>query len=166
MANIQEVRSINTPQKSYMWEVEVQGLSTGALQNFAFYAKTVSLPQSAVEQIIVNHKASRTHFAGRDAAAHTVTMTLWDDEAQTIHKFLNDWMQLIHNEVTGSSVSRDLYVADLVIKLKDSSDENVTATITLGHAFPMDLAEIALSYDASEPVELSVTFSYDEKSVS
>jgi len=166
MANIQEVRSINTPQKSYMWEVEVQGLSTGALQNFAFYAKTVSLPQSAVEQIIVNHKASRTHFAGRDAAAHTVTMTLWDDEAQTIYKFLNDWMQLIHNEVTGSSVSRDLYVADLVIKLKDSADENVTGTITLGHAFPMDLAEIALSYDASEPVEISVTFSYDEKDVS
>lgn len=163
MANIQDVRSINSPQKSYMWEVEVQGKADGTLSDLAFYAKTVSIPQSAVEQIIIQHKAARTHFAGRDAAGHTVTLTLFDDEAQTISKFFNNWLGLIHNPITGNGVSRDLYAANLVIKLKDSSDNTVTSKITLGHCFPTDIADVSLSYDSSEPVELSVTLSYDEK---
>lgn len=165
MANIQDIRAINSPQFSYMFEVEVQGLSTGGLQEFGFYAKTVSIPQSAVEQIIINHKAQKAHHAGRDAAGHTVTITFWDDEAQTIHKYMNDWMQLINNEQTGVGVTRDLYSADLVIKLKDKTDEVVTSTIRLTKAFPTDMAEVALSYDTSEPVEHSLTFSYDAKIV-
>jgi len=163
MANIQEVRSINNPQKSYMWEIEVQGLATGSLSNMAFFAKTVSIPQSAVEQIIINHKAGRTHFAGRDAGAHTVTVTFWDDEAQTILKFFHEWMDLLRNHVTASGVTRDLYAASLVIKLKDESDEIVTAKITLGHCFPTDIADTPLTYDSSEPIEHSVTLSFDEK---
>ena len=165
MANIQNIRTVQSPQKSYMWEVEVRGLSTGTVQDMSFFAKTVSIPQNAVEQIIINHKASKTHHAGRDAAGHTVTVTFWDDETQTIHKFFHEWMELILNQETGASVSRDLYTAEMVIKLKDSTDETVTSTITLSQTFPTDMAEIALSYDSSEPVEHSITFSYDVKTV-
>jgi hypothetical protein len=165
LANIQSVRAINSPQKSYMWEVEIQGLSTGALQDMTLYAKTVSIPQSAVEQIIINHKAGKTHHAGRDASAHTVIITFWDDESQTISKFMHDWIDMIHNPITSSGVSRDIYQATLVIRLLDSTEDNVTATITLGRSFPIDIAEAALSYDSSEPIEHSVTFSYDEKTI-
>lgn len=149
-----------------MWEVEIQGLVSGALQDMTLYAKTVAIPQSAVEQIIINHKAGKTHHAGRDAAAHTVIVTFWDDEAQTIHKFMHDWFDLIHNPLTSSGVSRDIYQANMIIKLMDTADETVTSTISLGHVFPIDIAEATLSYDASEPIEHSITFSYDEKEIS
>lgn len=163
MSTIQDVRAINNPQRSYMWEVEVQGLASGALGEMSFYAKTVSIPQIAVEQIILNHKAAKTHHAGRDASGHTVTLTFWDDEAQTIHSFFHNWMELILNQETGSGTARDEYSANLVIKLMNANDSEVTSTITLDYAFPTDIAEVPLSYDTSEPVEYSVTFSYDRK---
>jgi hypothetical protein len=143
-----------------MWEVEVQGLSTGGLPEMSFYAKTVSIPQSALEQIIINHKASKTHHAGRDAAGHTVTVTFWDDEAQTISKFFDDWFRLTLDNNVGSGAPRDVYAARLIIKLKNADDSEVTSTITMTNVFITDIAEVALSYDTSEPVEHSVTFSY------
>jgi len=163
MANIQDIRAINTPQKSYLWEVDVQGLSTGGVQNMSFFAKTISIPQIAVEQIIINYKGLKTHHAGRDASGHTVTISFWDDEAQTIHKFFDDWFNLVLNQENGASAGRDIYSADLVIRLMDSADENITSTIKLTKVFPTDMAEIALSYDSSEPVEHSITLSFDAK---
>jgi len=163
MANIQDVRSVNSPQKSYMWECEVQGLSTGSLPNLSFFAKTVSIPQNAIEQIIINHKAGKAHHAGRDAAAHTVTITFWDDESQTVGKYFNEWMDLMLNQESGAGTSRDIYAAELLIKLKDSKDETVTSTIRMTQVFPTDIAEVALSYDSSEPVEHSITLSFDTK---
>jgi hypothetical protein len=166
MSNIQDIRAIHTPQRSYMWEVEVQGLSTGGLPEMSFYAKTVSIPQNAAEQIIINHKASKTHHAGRDAAAHSVTVSFWDDEAQTIAKYFDDWFRLMLDNSVGAGVSRDLYAATLIIKLKNADDTEVTSTITLTNVFITDIAEVALSFDTSEPVEHSITFSYDDKIIS
>lgn len=163
MANIQNVRTINNPQKSYMWEVEVHGLASGVLSNFSFFAKTVNIPQTAVETITINHKAAKTHFAGRDSSAHTCSITFWDDENATIQKFFKNWMDIIRNPITGSGITRDLYSSDLVIKLKDETDNSVTATITLGHAFPTEMGDITLNYDGSEAIEISVTLTYDEK---
>lgn len=159
---IQDVRAINNPQKSYMWEIEVRALSSGSIEDLKFYAKTVAIPQLAVEQVIINHKSDAARHAGRDASAHTVTVTFWDDENLSIINFFHDWMDnLIHNPNVGGGLTRDLYSADLVIKLKDATDDNVTGQFVLKHCFPIDLAEIPLSYDTSEPVELSVTLSFD-----
>ena len=165
MASIQNVRTINNPQRSYLWEVDIEGLSTGGLQNLSFYAKTVSIPQIAIEQIIINHKAGRTHHAGRDVSAHTVTVTFWDDEAQTIHKFFNDWMTLMFDQKTASGNTRNIYSANMVIKLKDAADAEVTSKIKLTNVFPTDIGDVNLSYDTSEPVEYTVTFSFDSKIV-
>jgi len=92
-----------------------------------------------------------------------VTISFWDDEAQTIHKFFDDWFNLVLNQENGASAGRDIYSADLVIRLMDSADENITSTIKLTKVFPTDMAEIALSYDSSEPVEHSITLSFDAK---
>lgn len=163
MSNIQDVRSINNPQMAYMYEIDILGGANDALDNLTVYAKTVTIPQSAVEQIIINHKASKTHHAGRDSAAHTATLTFWDDEAMTIYNYFNTWMEIIHNSVTGGSVSRDLYAAQMVIKLRNKADSSTTGTITLGQAYPIDLSDITLSMDTSDVVEISVTMSYDTK---
>lgn len=167
MSNIVDVRAITRPQRSYQWEVSVEGLSTGGLPSLTFYAKTVSIPQTSVETISINHKGLKTNHAGRDASSHTVSLTFWDDEAQTIQKFFLDWLdKLILNPLTGGGVSRELYAANMTIRLRNAEDNADTAKITLGHVFPTEISEINLSYDSSEPVEISVTLSYDEKVLS
>ena len=166
MANIQDVRTIQTPQFSYQWEIEISGLASGGLGAMAAYAKTVSIPQTAVEQVVINHKSSKTHFAGRDSSAKTVTITFWDDEAATIQNYFDSWMRLIREPLTGSQVSREVYQSDLIIRLRNSSDDTTTATYTMTKAFPTDMADVSLSYDSSEPVEISVTLSFDEKLLS
>lgn len=166
MATIKDVRGVHNPQKSYLWEVSV--LTSGILvpvRELPMYAKTVAIPQSAVDVTIINHKASKTSYAGRDASARTVTVTFWDDENQTVYSFLNGWMDIIHNSVSGAQVPRDAYAATLHIRLKDVTDSVTTSLIELGLAFPTDLSDVSLSYDSSEPVEISCTFSYDTKIV-
>lgn len=163
MSNIQDVRSINDIQLAYMFEVDIYGGVNDSLDNLTVYAKTVTIPQVAVEQIIINHKASKSHYAGRDSAAHTATLTFWDDEALTIYNYFNDWMEIIHNSITGGSATRDLYAAQMVIKLKDKADQSVTGKITLGQSYPIDLSDITMSYDTSDAIEISVTMSFDSK---
>lgn len=167
MANITNVRSVDTPQKSYMWEVDILGLATlfGA-DKVSTFAKSVTIPQTAVETIVINHKSTRTAHAGRDSSGHTTTITFWDDEAGTIHKMLNLWMDSILNQSKGTQAPRNLYAAQMQIKLKDSEDNSVTQVIDLSKVFPTDIGDITLNYDSSEAIEISATFSFDTKSVS
>lgn len=163
MATIADVRGgITAPQFSWAWEVEIQGLA-GALQDMTLYAKSVSIPETANEQYVRDFKNSKTHYASRDASAHTVTLTFMDDESLTILNFFNDWQALIRNEITGSGVGRDLYAADLVIRLQRSDGKTATGEIRLGHCFPTNISEVQLDYTNSEAIEISVTLSFDEK---
>ena len=167
MANIQNVRGVHSPQKSYMWEIDITTAgAASALSDLSTFAKTVSIPQTSVETFIINHKTSKTHHAGRDASGHTVSVTFWDDEALTIQKYFNDWIEAIKPQKGDSSVSRDQYIADMKIRLKDSSDEKATGVITLSHVFPTDIGDISLSYDGSEAIEVTITFSFDTKEIS
>lgn len=165
MANIQNIRANNEPQKAYMWEVQIKGGNVDTLSDLDAYAKTVSIPQTSVEQLVINHKATKSHYAGRDASGHTVQVTFWDDQSLTIYKYFQDWMNIILDQETGSGASRDLYAADMVIKLKDDADQAVTGAVTLTKSFPTDIGDVSLSYETSEAVEVSVTLSFDGKFV-
>lgn len=163
MANIQQIRGINKLAKTYMWEVDILGLSTGTLSNLSAYAKTVSIPQQSVETIIINHKGGKTHHAGRDASGHTTTITFWDDQDMTITKFMNDWISLCNSITTGAGSTRDIYGAQMVIRMKDDNDQSVYGKISLSNVFPVDVSDISLSYDTSDAIEVSVTFSFDDR---
>lgn len=164
MATIQNVRALsNTPQKSFMWEVSITGLSTGSLSDLTVYARTVNIPVSSVEQVIIPFKSSRVQFAGRDMSDHTLQMTLWDSEAADVYGFFQEWMNLIRNPVTGAQTPKNIYTADTRITLMDSSGNNPTFYVDLTNSFPTELGELSLSYDSSEAVEINVTMSYDEK---
>jgi len=164
MANIQDLRAKHDPQFSYMFEISVAGNNFSS-NGITAHAKTVSIPQSSVEQMIINHKAGKSHYAGRDASAHIINLTFWDDEGGTVYKFFNDWLETIHNQETAAGVQRGAYLADTIIKLKDASDSVETASIKLTGTFPTEIADVQLSYDSSEAVEVSVTLSFEKKEV-
>ena len=164
MPSIQELRANKAPQFSYMYEVDITGANF-ASNDISVFAKTITIPQSAVEQTTINYKAGKTFFAGRDAASHTVSITFWDDEKQTVSRFFNKWMKAIHDPETANGTSRDNYTADLNIRLKSNDDERVSSYITLKGCFVTEIGDISLSYDNSEPEEISVTLSYETKIV-
>ena len=164
MANIQDLRAKHNPQFSYMFEVDVTG-NNFSNNDITAMAKTVTIPQSSVEQMVINHKSGKTHYASRDAAAHTVSLTFWDDEDGTVHKFFNDWLETIQNPETMAGTTRDKYIADVNIRLKNGEDNATTAKISLSGCWVMEVSDITLSYDNNEAMEVSVTMSFETKSV-
>lgn len=158
--SIERTRAIHNPQKSYEWEVEIIGPSTGGLNSLTAYAQTVSLPEESVEEIIINHKSERTTHAGRVASARTVTLGFFDDEGLTVYRYITNWLEIIKNSVTGGGVDRSLYGAEIVIRQLKSDSKTVSAKHTLKLAFPTSRGEVSLNYDSSEAMTFDVTFSF------
>lgn len=166
MTDIQEVRAIANPQRSYQWEVSLVGLSTGSDADLTFHAKTVSIPNSQVESIVINYKAAHSYYAGRDSSSHAVSITFWDDESGTVRSYFQRWFdELMFNPITGSQTPKNLYTADVILTLMDSSGASSTGQIVLSSAFPTEVADIGLTYDSSEPIEVTVSFMYDTKAL-
>ena len=166
MTDIQQVRAITNPQRAYQWEVTINGLSTGNNADLVFHAKTVAIPNSQVDTFAINYKAAHVYFAGRDSSSHTVTITFWDDESQKVREYFQNWFDtLMFNPLTGGQTPKNLYTADINLRLMDSSGDVSTAKIVLTDAFPSEIGDISLSYETSDALELSVTFMYDVKSI-
>lgn len=164
MSSIQDVRSINTPAKQYLWEVDIRALGgLAVIGNLSTYAKTVVIPQESVEIVVINFKSSKTQHAGRDASGRQATFTFWDDQQKTVFGFFARWLQLIRNPVTGGGVSRDLYAAEASVRLLADDEKTVTSEFALIRCFPTELSDVTLDYSASDAIEVSVTMSYDER---
>lgn len=161
MATIQDVRAVHNPQRAYEWEVELFGGDSG-VSLLKERAKTISIPEKSVDTIIINYKSQKAHYSGRNASPSTVTVTFWDDEDHTVYNYFNNWLEnkLTDSEV-GGGVTADQYTANMVIRTLGHDSESVTGAFTLTRVFPTSIGDIQLSYEQSEHVEISVTFSFD-----
>jgi hypothetical protein len=93
------------------------------------------------------------------------TVTVINNESQSIRKGFEDWMSYINdNNFANSNLRRagagvDYTTQITVDQLKD--DNSVSKTTKLFHAFPTDVSTIDLSYDTTDAVEeFTVTFQY------
>lgn len=163
--SIEKTRAIDTPQKSYEWEIEINGPSTGGLDGLTAYAQTASIPEESIEEIIINHKAERTVHAGRVSSSRTSTINFMDDESLTVFRYIKNWLEIIKNSNTGGGVPRSLYTANIVIRQLNSDSETVSAEHILIGAFPTSRGEVSLNYDSSEVMNFDVTFSFERQSV-
>jgi len=170
IAGITQRELSTNPQKSYLWEVSITNggiipiLGT-ILDNIKVFAKSVTIPQEAIEPIQSTWLGEKIFHAGKDSASHTVNITFWDDEYMTVLGYMNQWFKLVRDPDTGSSVEKRDYWRDIHIKLKDSTDLITTGKVTLYNCFPIEIADINLSYESSEIIEISVTFQYDKKKI-
>lgn len=162
MATIQDVRSLQNPQRAYEYEVSILGsAASGNLPLLTQRVESVSIPATSVETIEVNFKGRKTFYAGRDASPHTITVNFYDGEDQAVYKFFRNWLNTMNNEVDGSGVTRDLYAAQMEIKTFAHDSATVTNKNTLTYLFPTEVGEVSLDYSSSEHFKFSVTFSYD-----
>jgi hypothetical protein len=168
------------PQRNYMFEVGIQdtssaGLNLTALQNILtsndeannirFFSKTVSIPQKTNEPILMTRMDERFFFAGKDSSTRTIAMSLWDDESLTVMKYMHKWREYTGSSDDGRALPKSAYTKNLVIELKDSLDLLTTAQIVLTDCFPIELSDIALSYEESAPIEHTIIFSYGKMEI-
>lgn len=162
MATISDIRGVGNPQRAYEWEVSLTTKGAGGAEILKQRAKSVSIPETSVDTIIINYKSRKAHYAGRSASPSTVTVVFWEDENQAVYKFFKDWMekQLTDSEI-GGGVTADQYTADMSIATLAHDSVTTTGTFQLTRVFPISIGDIQLSYDQSEHMEVSVTFSFD-----
>lgn len=170
LGNLRKLASLSKlgrgdPQFSYSWEISIRNKNTNMffnfLNNISFFAKTVTLPQTAVERIEIAFLGEKISYAGKDASSKTVTVSFWDDEQLTVYRYFRSWMNNISEANTGRQVRKSEYVGEMDIRLRHQTDLVNNGVIKLGRVFPMEISEVPLSYDSSEPMEVTVTLSFD-----
>lgn len=157
------------PQRAYLFEVEIIGKNFQnhiTDSNIKFLVKSVSVPNTAKEAIVVDYMDKKLIWAGKDSSAHIITVTFWDDESLVVMRYMNDWMMEMGGGEESRSIGKDLYSRQLNINLKDTTDFIRTGIISMKGVFPVEIGEVPLNYDTSDAIELTVTFSYDTKEMS
>lgn len=149
------------PQKTYLWDIGI----IGGDKDIKTYAKSISIPQSSIEPIIMSYMGEKVFYAGKESSAKTVTITFWDDERATILNYLDNWFTEVHENKTGHMLSESGYRRSIVINLTDSTDLTNTSITTLSGAFVIDIAETPVSYENSDVVEITATFQYELKEI-
>ena len=154
---IEVIRNIE-PARQFLFDLFLT--APVAMPTVPFRVKTTAVPEEAVESLEINYKYEKASFAGRDAAGHTWTCTFWDDVTMSIRRAFYNWKKLMNDPVTGIGAPKAVYqgVGTLV---QMSPVNSPIAIYELKGVYPENIAEMPLSYDASEAVEISVTFRYD-----
>ena len=147
MSTIQDVRSVNNPQRSFEFEVELLANTVaGFLPILTQRVQSTSIPDKSVETIEINFKGQKTIHAGRDASTHSVTVTFWDSEERDVYRFFKNWMENgINNSSVGGGASRDEYATQMLIRTFAHDSQDVTGTHRLTTVWPTNIAETSLS---------------------
>jgi hypothetical protein len=167
MANIQDIRATDNPQRNYEFEVEIVGsVAGGNLPILTQRVQNATLPETAVETIEINYKSRKTFHAGRDASGHTFTVTFWEDEDNSIYQFFKNWMENgISNSQTGAGQTRDQYAAEMLVKRFAADSNTITQQSRITKVFPTNIGDIQLAYEGSEVSVVEVTFSFDSNNL-
>ena len=151
--------SKNEPFKQYTWDIILRS-PVGGLESIPFRARSATIPDKVSEVFEINYKAEKASYAGRDASTKTTTLTFWDDEELSVQKALQAWKDFQLDPATGAGRSKSEYVGTGTLLLLNSAGA-VIGSYDLFNVFIENIGEIPLTYDASEPIEITVTLRYD-----
>lgn len=126
--------------------------------------KAGAIPGYTLGVIEVPFRSRRIKVPG-DRTFAEWTVTVINNESQSIRKGFEDWMSYItDNNFSNANLRRAGAGIDYTtqITVEQLKDDNSTAKRTvLYHAFPTDVSTIDLSYDTTDAVEeFTVTFQY------
>lgn len=126
--------------------------------------KAGAIPGYTLGVIEVPFRSRRIKVPG-DRTFAEWTVTVINNESQSIRKGFEDWMSYItDNNFSNANLRRAGAGIDYTtqITVEQLKDDNTTSKRTvLYHAFPTDVSTIDLSYDTTDAVEeFTVTFQY------
>lgn len=162
------------PQRSYMWEVSIQGLHNRKLTfnpNPIFYAKSISIPASSLDMITDKFLGETYYHVGPDSSPKTLNITFWDDQSLTVYLFLQSWYDMGHSQGgtahsnAGRSAGNTFMQALVSISLKDTTDFVTILSIDFPDTMISGIEDVALDYGSSGELTVSASFVYNTKIV-
>jgi hypothetical protein len=140
------------------------GVSGGgvAFQNNMILCKSAAIPALTVGTIEVPYRGRRIKLPG-DRSYGDWTITIVNDNKQTMRKAFDRWLKYINNPDASADIRNtqniDYKVPIDIAHLKING--KVSRRYQLVDAFPIDVSAIDLSYDTTDAIqEFTVTFMY------
>jgi hypothetical protein len=140
----------------------VEDTGNAIASNFTVLCKSAAIPAMTVGVIEVPYRGRRIKLPG-DRTYGDWTVTIVNDNKQTMRKAFDRWLAYINNPIATENIRTtqeidykvDIDIAHLKI------NGLVSRNYKLIDAFPTDVSAIDLSYDTTDAIqEFSVTFLY------
>jgi hypothetical protein len=133
-----------------------------AIQSSPFLVTAATLPPSTVGQATVMYRGRPVKLAGERTFADW-TVNVINDNNFTIRNALEDWMNQMNNLQDNSGLLQpSQYQADMLVTQLDRNN-NPLKTYQIRSAFPVDVSETALDFDANDRLStFSATFAYQD----
>ena len=166
--HVTQLRSIGEPARQYLWEAIIPGSLPGGTggggndnQLFTYRAMSTTLPDSVVEVYEHQFKSDKSNFAGRNASAKTFDVTFIDSTDLFVFKNMTLW-----NKYTQTH-NKSEYSKDLSLRLLGRTElEPILLTLTLIQCFPESVQAVSLDYASNDPINIPITFRYDDTEIS
>ena len=134
------------------------GVSAPDMEKASYLVRATSLPETTLEEIVVNWQGYDFKMAGKYTYAD-FTVTFNVDVNAEIRKGYENWMELIHHPETNvhSYVSEYMITQNLQLL---GYDGNPIMTYQLHNAWPKTVGAVTLEYATNDVAQFDVTFSY------
>ena len=125
----------------------------------AYTIKAANRPTITFEEVALSHMNVKRYIKGR-GEWQTLDITLYDPIVPSAAQSVMEWVRLSHESVTGRDGYSDFYKKDCNIQLLGPVGD-IVEEWTLKGAFITSANFGALSFDASDPTDITVTLRYD-----
>ena len=125
----------------------------------AYTIKAANRPTITFEEIALSHMNVKRYIKGR-GEWQTLDITLYDPIVPSAAQSVMEWVRLSHESVTGIDGYSDFYKKDCNIQLLGPVGD-IVEEWTLKGAWITSANFGALSFDASDPTDITVTLRYD-----
>ena len=125
----------------------------------AYTIKAANRPTITFEEVALSHMNVKRYLKGR-GEWQTLDITLYDPIVPSAAQAVMEWVRLSHESVTGRDGYSDFYKKDCNIQLLGPVGD-IVEEWTLKGAWITSANFGALSFDASDPTDITVTLRYD-----
>ena len=132
--------------------MEIAGIS-------AFVIKTAQRPQITFDEVTLEHMNITKYVKGK-GRWQTMQITLYDPIVPSASASVIEWIRLHHESATGRDGYQDFYKKNITLNTLGPVGD-IVEKWTLYGSWIQDATFGDLAFDASEPVEITLTLRYD-----
>ena len=156
--------NLTNPARTYLWEMIIPAIpgAGGQAEDLLIRCQSTSLPGRSVGVIPVPYKQSAgIQFHGKLTYSHSWTCTFIEGEDHKVHDAIHAWNNFIVDDLDNVGQGDTMIKSDIYLNLLTTKGEDYREVRLIG-CFPMEVADVDMSYDDENVVKFSVTFSYDK----
>ena len=137
------------------------GISATSGEKLQFLCKASQIPASTINKLEVDYMGRKVKLAGTRPEFADWTVTVINDEDFAIRNDLENWMNFMNGHVDNAQIVNPLDYKTTGKVTQLSKDGSKLREYNFKGIFPIEIAQIDLSWDSEDLEEFEVTFSCD-----